>query len=185
MALSVAAACAGGGLAWRSYGKAGKDYKEPIAAVAPPVYNTLLNKYYVDEAYDYAFTGRRKIGSVRLGAMGLGEASSWFDSHIVDGLVNGAGWLTRLSAKISAVLDWILDTFGVRGPAYAAYVLAFFVKFVQFGLVQWYALVMAVGLIGLLAFQLGIMFWFWMFIAAAFMISVAYLLLRHFVWGRA
>ena len=56
---------------------------------------SLLNKYYVDEAYDYAFTGRRKVGDVRLGVMGLGEASSWFDSHVIDGTVNGAGWMTR------------------------------------------------------------------------------------------
>ncbi len=28
--------------------------------------------------------------------MGLGEASSWFDSHVIDGTVNGAGWMTRL-----------------------------------------------------------------------------------------
>ena len=58
------------------------------------LYTVLLNKYYVDEAYDYAFTGRRKVGDVRLGVMGLGEASSWFDSHVIDGTVNGAGWMT-------------------------------------------------------------------------------------------
>ena len=51
---------------------------------APAVYSTLLNKYYVDEAYDYAFTGRRKIGKTRLGVMGLGEGASWFDSHVID-----------------------------------------------------------------------------------------------------
>ena len=42
-------------------------------AAAPPVYNTLLNKYYVDEGYDYVFTGRRKIGDTRLGVLGLGR----------------------------------------------------------------------------------------------------------------
>ena len=58
-----------------------------------------MNKYYVDEGYDYAFTGRRKVGDVRLGVMGLGEASSWFDSHVIDGTVNAAGWMTRLSRQ--------------------------------------------------------------------------------------
>ncbi len=43
-----------------------------------------------------AFTGRRKVRDVRLGVMGLGEASSWFDSHVIDGIVNGGGWMTRL-----------------------------------------------------------------------------------------
>jgi NADH-quinone oxidoreductase subunit L len=149
MGLSVAAALAGGGLAWRSYGKAGKDYKEPIAAAAPPIYNTLLNKYYVDEAYDYVFTGRRKVGPVRLGAMGLGEASSWFDAHILDGLVNGAGWITRALSTVSKWWDkWIIDGLCVRGPAYLALGLSYPVKLLQFGLVQWYALVMVAGLVG-------------------------------------
>ena len=67
----------------------------PSPTAAPPLYTRLLNKYYVDEAYDYVFTGRRKVGDVRLGVMGLGEASSWFDSHVIDGAVNGAGWMTR------------------------------------------------------------------------------------------
>jgi NADH-quinone oxidoreductase subunit L len=149
MLLSVGAAVAGGGLAWRSYGRAGKDYQEPIAAAAPPLYNTLLNKYYVDEAYDYAFTGRRKVGPVRLGAMGLGEASSWFDSHIVDGLVNGAGWMTRLISNISKWWDkWIIDGLCVNGPAIIARMFSYPARALQWGLVQWYALVMVIGLVG-------------------------------------
>ena len=149
MILSVAAAVAGGGLAWRSYAKAGKDYQEPISAAAPPLYNTLLNKYYVDEAYDYAFTGRRKVGRVRLGVMGLGEASSWFDAHIVDGLVNGAGWMTRFVSNISKWWDkWIIDGVCVNGPAILARSLSYPARALQWGLVQWYTLVMVAGLVG-------------------------------------
>jgi len=70
MFLSVGAAGAGLYLAWRSYTNADKGYAEPIAAAAPPVYDVLLNKYYVDEGYDYVITGRRKLGDVRLGVMG-------------------------------------------------------------------------------------------------------------------
>src|SRR5579872_2174673 len=73
MFLSVAAAFAGWGLARRAYANADKGYTEPIAAASAPVYNTLLHKYYVDEGYDYVFTGRRKLGKLRLGTMGLGE----------------------------------------------------------------------------------------------------------------
>jgi len=98
MGLSVAAAFAGLFMARRAYLSAGKGYTEPIAAAAPPVYDTLLNKYYVDEGYDYVFTGRRRVGDVRLGVMGLGEASSWFDTNVVDGAVNAAGWITRFTA---------------------------------------------------------------------------------------
>src|SRR5271155_4560201 len=149
MALSLAAAGIGWGMAWRSYRHADKGYTEPIAAIAPPVYNTLLHKYYVDEGYDYVFTGRRKLGNVRLGVLGLGEASSWFDTHIVDGAVNAAGWITRLTATISSWWDkWIIDGIGVNGPAILARMLSYPARLFEWGLVQWYALVMTAGLVG-------------------------------------
>jgi NADH-quinone oxidoreductase subunit L len=109
----------------------------------------LLNKYYVDEAYDYAFTGRRKVKGVRLGVLGLGEASSWFDSHVIDGIVNGGGRLTRLSGTISSWWDkWIIDGVFVNGPAIVSRMLSYPVRLLEWGLVQWYALVMVIGLVG-------------------------------------
>jgi NADH-quinone oxidoreductase subunit L len=150
MLASVAAAAVGLWLASKAYKNADKGYTEPINAVASPVYNTLLNKYYVDEAYDYLFTGRRKIGPVRLGAMGAGEALWKFDSTVIDGTVNGAGWTTRLLGKISSWWDkWIIDGVGVNGPAIVARALSYPVRLAQWGLVQWYALVMVGGLLGL------------------------------------
>jgi NADH-quinone oxidoreductase subunit L len=149
MLLSVGAAVAGWGMAGRAYRQAGKGYTEPIAAAAPPVYDVLLNKYYVDEAYDYAFTGRRKLGGVRLGTMGLGEASTWFDVNIIDGTVNGAGWITRLTGTLSKWWDtWIIDGLLVNGPAILARVMSYPTRLLQWGLVQWYALVMVAGLLG-------------------------------------
>jgi NADH-quinone oxidoreductase subunit L len=149
MGLSLAAAGVGWGMAWRSYRHADKNYTEPIAVAAPPVYNVLLNKYYVDEGYDYVFTGRRKLGDVRLGVLGLGEASAWFDTNVVDGAVNGAGWITRLAATISSWWDkWIIDGIGVNGPAILARMLSYPARLFEWGLVQWYALVMTAGLVG-------------------------------------
>jgi NADH-quinone oxidoreductase subunit L len=154
MGLSLAAAGMGWGAAWRSYRHADKNYTEPIAAI-PPVYNTLLNKYYVDEAYDYAFTGRRKLGEVRLGVLGLGAASAWFDANIVDGAVNAAGWITRLTATISSWWDkWIIDGIGVNGPAILARMLSYPARLFEWGLVQWYALVMTAGLVGFVFYYL-------------------------------
>jgi NADH-quinone oxidoreductase subunit L len=155
MFLSVAAAGAGWWMADRSYAKADRGFAEPIAAAAPPVYDTLMNKYYVDEGYDDLFTGRRKVGNVRLGVMGLGEASSWFDSHIVDGLVNAAGWITRLTATISSWWDrWIIDGVGVNGPAILARMFSYPARLFEWGLVQWYALVMTAGLVGFVFYYL-------------------------------
>src|SRR6266852_74220 len=137
MALSIAAAVAGFGLAWKYYRDAGKGYAEPIAEKALPVYATLLNKYYVDEAYDYAITGRRKVGDVRLGVMGLGEASSLFDSHVIDGTVNAAGWMTRLSGTVSSWWDkWAIDGVLVNGPAILSRMISYPTRLLQWGLVQ-------------------------------------------------
>jgi NADH-quinone oxidoreductase subunit L len=153
MLLSVGAAAVGWGMAGRAYGKAGKEYVEPIAAAAPPLYDVLYNKYYVDEAYDYAFTGRRKLGGIRLGVMGAGEASSWFDSHVIDGLVNGAGWITRLSGTLTNWWDkWIIDGVLVNGPAVLSRMVSYPMRLLQWGLVQWYALVMVMGLVGFVAY---------------------------------
>jgi NADH-quinone oxidoreductase subunit L len=150
MALSVAAAVVGGGLAYRYYANAGKDYPEPIAVKAPPLYTAIYNKWFVDEAYDYAFTGRRKIGDVRLGVMGAGEASSWFDANVIDGTVNGAGWSTRAVATLSTWWDkWIIDGLLVNGPAILARMGSYPARLFEWGLVQWYALVMVAGLVGL------------------------------------
>ena len=155
MALSLAAAGVGWGMASRSYRHADKGYTEPIAAAAPPVYNVLLHKYYVDEGYDYVFTGRRKLGDVRLGVLGLGEASAWFDTNVVDGAVNAAGWITRLTATLSSWWDkWIIDGIGVNGPAILARMLSYPARLFEWGLVQWYALVMTAGLVGFVFYYL-------------------------------
>ena len=149
MFLSVAAAGAGYFMAGRAYKNADKNYAEPIASASTPVYNMLLHKYYVDEGYDYVFTGRRKVGDVRLGVMGAGEASSWFDSHVIDGTVNAAGSLTRGTATFSSWWDkWIIDGIGVNGPAILARMLSYPARLFEWGLVQWYALVMTAGLVG-------------------------------------
>jgi len=149
MFLSVAAAVVGGGLAFRSYARADKGYAEPIEATAKPVYTVLYNKWFIDEAYDYVFTGRRRLGKVRLGVLGLGDASTWFDVHVVDGLVNGTGWTTRTLATLSKWWDtWIIDGIGVNGPAILARILSYPFRLFEWGLVQWYALVMVAGLLG-------------------------------------
>jgi NADH-quinone oxidoreductase subunit L len=149
MFLSVAAGLVGWGMAWKSYRHADKGYAEPIAEAVPPLYTGLYNKWYVDEAYDYLFTGRRKIDRVRLGVLGLGDASAWFDVHVVDGAVNGSGWTTRALATISKWFDtWIIDGIGVNGPAILARMLSYPVRMFEWGQVQWYALVMVAGLLG-------------------------------------
>jgi NADH-quinone oxidoreductase subunit L len=153
MFLSVAVAFGGWGLAWKFYRHADRGYVEPIAAIAPPAHQLLMNKYYVDEGYDYLFTGRRKLGPVRLGAMGLGEATSDFDKYVIDGAVNGAGWSTRAFGTLSRLWDtYVIDGFFVNGPAVVSKILSYPVRLLQWGLVQWYAFVMVAGLLGFVAY---------------------------------
>jgi NADH-quinone oxidoreductase subunit L len=65
----------------------------------------LLNKWYVDEIYDFLFVN----GSPRAAARWLAA----FDRRAVDGGVNGAGWLTRFVSSISIWWDtWIMDGAG-------------------------------------------------------------------------
>jgi NADH-quinone oxidoreductase subunit L len=149
MFLSVAAGLVGWGMAWTFYRHADKGYSEPLEANVKPLYTVLYNKWYVDEAYDYLFTGRRKVGDVRLGVLGLGDASAWFDVHVVDGVVNGAGWSTRAIGTLSRWWDtWIIDGIGVNGPAILARILSYPFRLFEWGQVQWYALVMIAGLLG-------------------------------------
>jgi NADH-quinone oxidoreductase subunit L len=83
--------------------------------------------------------------------MGLGEASFAFDSHFIDGGVNGAGWLTRFTGSLSNWWDkWIIDGLLVNGLAIVTRALSYPARLVQWGLVQWYALVMVGGMVGLL-----------------------------------
>jgi NADH-quinone oxidoreductase subunit L len=149
MLASVGAAALGWFMADRSYRKAGDGFREPIDRIAHPAYQVLYNKWYVDEAYDYLFTGRRKLGPVRLGVMGAGDAAWAFDANFVDGGVNGAGWTTRALATVSNWWDkWIIDGLLVNGIAYSTRPLSWAMRFVQWGLVQWYAFVMVAGILG-------------------------------------
>jgi len=151
MLLSVAAAGAGLWAGYRAYAGCKDGVREPINVASPAVYRTLLNKYYVDEFYDKAFTGRSEVGGVRLGAIGAGEALWKFDAEVIDGGVNGAGWLTRATGRLSSWWDkWIVDGIGVNGPAVVVRLLSYPARLMQAGLLQWYALVMVFGVAGLL-----------------------------------
>jgi NADH-quinone oxidoreductase subunit L len=156
MGLSVALGFGGWWLAKLAYARSERGYVEVIDGFSHPVYMTLLNKYYVDEAYDYAFTGRRPVaGDVRLGAMGLGTAMWKFDANVIDGLVNGAGWMTKAFGIASSWWDkWIIDGLCVNGSAVLARIVSFPVRMFQWGLVQWYALVMVAGVVGFVWYYL-------------------------------
>jgi NADH-quinone oxidoreductase subunit L len=110
---------------------------ESIRQSSGPLYGVLLNKWYVDEIYDFLFVnGAAKGGGRVLGA---------FDKAVVDGGVNGAGWLTRFSSRVSIWWDtWIIDG-GVRLLSFVVKVLSYPVRVIQTGYVQAYAMVFVLG----------------------------------------
>jgi len=61
-----------------------------------PVYSFLWNKWYFDELYG---------ATVVAGTLMISRVSSWFDSKIIDGLVNGAGHMTVLGSRLSGWND--------------------------------------------------------------------------------
>jgi NADH-quinone oxidoreductase subunit L len=100
------------------------------------LYSLLLNKYYVDEVYDATV-----VRATTTSARGL-----WiFDNRVVDGLVNGWGWLTQIAAWVSHMFDkYVVDGL-VNFVGWTAGEGSFGIRRLQTGLVQNYALMMLVG----------------------------------------
>ena len=140
MVVSVLIALAGIGLGYFFYIK---NTNMPLLMQfkMPKMHKVLLNKWYVDEIYNFAIVGGTKQFALLL---------CWIDSNIVDGIVNGAATITRgfSSGSISfdgAIVDGLVNL--------AAAVVDFFSRILrrtQTGYVQNYALAMAVGVFVLL-----------------------------------
>ena len=56
------------------------------------LYDLSLNKYYIDEIYEFVF-----INPVVYGSEGIYQ---WFDLGVIDGIVNGAGKLSKVVGKV-------------------------------------------------------------------------------------
>src|SRR5579864_1801628 len=136
MAVSVAFALIGIGIARWFYHQR-PEIPDTLEARLRPLHGVLLNKWYVDELYDVLF--------VNGFAKGGGRVCGAFDRNVIDGGVNGAGWLTRLSSTISIWWDtWIVDG-AVRLGSLLVKLSSYPVRIVQTGRVQAYALFVVVG----------------------------------------
>jgi len=143
-AVSVAVALIGFYVAYSTYYKK-SDRAERTAARFRGLYNTLLNKWYVDEAYDALFVNRAKD---------LGVALWRFDARVVDGVVNGAAQSTVSGAVGSGWWDrWIVDGL-VRFVGGFIKTISWPVRLIQTGYAQNYALVMVLGVLFLIGYAL-------------------------------
>ena len=99
----------------------------------------LTNKYYVDELYD-ATAVKGTIASAR----GLWTV----DRNVVDGAVNGTGWLTRAASWVSHFLDkYVVDGL-INMIAWICAEGSYVFRRVQTGLIQNYAFATLFGVFG-------------------------------------
>jgi NADH-quinone oxidoreductase subunit L len=144
MLLSAGVALAGFLVAYFWYVKH-PEVPERVAAKAGPTYQVVLNKYYIDELYDALFVNRAK---------NLGNALAAFDLGVVDGGVNGVGWSTRMSGELSRFWDtWIIDGL-VNVTAFVVKVMSYPVKLIQTGRVQTYAWMITLGVLIFMVYYL-------------------------------
>jgi NADH-quinone oxidoreductase subunit L len=103
------------------------------------LHRLLENKYYVDELYNRVFVG---------GTLAFSRALSWFDAHIIDGIVNGVRHVTVILLGHGS---WLFDRFvvdgAVNGVGFTARGGSRLFRKLQSGFVQNYALVMGGGIV--------------------------------------
>jgi NADH-quinone oxidoreductase subunit L len=118
-----------------------RDRKErdPLAGAMGPMWNVLQNRYYVD-----AFYMRAIVYPIR---DRLSAGVDWTNRYILDGVVNGAAMLGR---AFGVVINWIdrnvVDGF-VNATGSSANASGGFLRFLQTGNVQWYAVALFVGVL--------------------------------------
>jgi NADH-quinone oxidoreductase subunit L len=137
MGFSVLIALTGIGLAWRFY-VTNPEISEGLAARFSGAHRVLSNKYYVDEAYNATV-----ISGTHSSARGLWAV----DRTVVDGAVNGAGWLTQFSAWLSGLTDKRVVDGAVNLVGWSAEESSYWFRRLQTGLVQNYALLMLFGVV--------------------------------------
>jgi NADH-quinone oxidoreductase subunit L len=143
-AFSVGIAFVGFFVAYSMYYKK-SDRAMQLATQYRAAYQGLLNKYYVDEIYDFFFVNRAK---------GLGTGLWRFDAGYVDGAVNGSAWATVKGAVGSGWWDrWIVDG-AVRFVGGIVKTFSWPVRLVQTGYVQNYAMVMILGVLVFIGYVL-------------------------------
>ncbi|HVZ20300.1 MAG TPA: hypothetical protein VG871_04520, partial [Vicinamibacterales bacterium] len=144
MALSLAIAIFGIWLARKFY-VASPEISERLADQWAGPHRVLSNKYYVDELYD---------ATVISGTFASGRGLWAVDRNVVDGVVNGAGWLTIVSGWVSSLTDRSIVDGIVNLVGRICEEGSFWFRKLQTGLVQNYALLMLFGVFAFVSIYL-------------------------------
>ncbi|MFQ5662322.1 MAG: NADH-quinone oxidoreductase subunit L [Terriglobia bacterium] len=146
MALSVSVGAVGIWVAYQFYLRH-PDIPEQLARRFAGLYRVVYNKYYVDEAYSAVFVDGPVMGKA------LGDTLARFDLNVIDGVgVDGSAGLTRFTSRASIWWDtWIVDGL-VNLVARVVWWFNLPVRALQTGFVQGYAFWMATGVVLLLLY---------------------------------
>jgi NADH-quinone oxidoreductase subunit L len=109
---------------------------DAVARRLKPVHTFLLNKWYFDELYNGAVVG----GTLRVTAL-----LRWFDNTIIDGVVNGAGVITRLTSFLSGKFDSVVVDGFVNATAYVSGLCGLLLRKFQTGKIQTYVVLAVLG----------------------------------------
>jgi NADH-quinone oxidoreductase subunit L len=91
--------------------------------LGPGMYRASLNKYYVDDIYQLVWAR---------GGVLLSEALWWFDAKVIDGAVNGAGWLaSKTGGGLRKVQTGRIQNYGLGIAAGLALVVLVYVAVVR------------------------------------------------------
>jgi NADH-quinone oxidoreductase subunit L len=91
--------------------------------LGPGMYRASVNKYYVDDIYQLVWAR---------GGVLLSEALWWFDAKVIDGAVNGAGWLSsRIGGALRKVQTGRVENYGLGIAAGLALVILVYVTVVR------------------------------------------------------
>ena len=101
------------------------------------LYRMLLNKYYIDEIYDFIFVEPLKR---------LGHLLDWFDRTVIDGLVRGVGQLADCGSAGSTWVEKYIIYAGLNVIGYGNHLAAREGRKIQSGLVHHYAAIIVAGL---------------------------------------
>jgi NADH-quinone oxidoreductase subunit L len=107
------------------------------AAKAGILYSTLMNKYYIDELYDFLFVEPTKK---------WGLALDWFDRVVLDGIVRGVGHMAEMGAAGSTWVEKHVIYGGINIVGYGNHLMARQWRQLQSGMVHHYAAIIVAGL---------------------------------------
>ncbi len=117
---------------------------EAIKAKVLPIQKFLFNKWYIDELYE---------ATIIQPTLTLARKLWWFDASVIDGMVNFAGWFTVKWADAKELFDKYIIDGAVNGIGHVCMAGSFFLRFIQTGKVQFYALVIIVTSVAVVLYK--------------------------------